>query len=128
MNPETPGSESEERLIKHLTNETKDMTTILALIRTIDAEKRTHLAELRTGIGILTIPMALLTILITTSDFYTIETAFLFFVGLSTGIVILFIIGIFLVNRSLKQIKRDDKLRRSLKDMSCLLDEYNNCK
>ncbi|TFG34536.1 hypothetical protein EU527_03165 [Candidatus Thorarchaeota archaeon] len=111
-----------------MTNETKDMATVLAFIRTIDAEKRTHLAELRTGIGILTIPMALLTILITTSDYYTIETAFVFFLGLSIGIVILFFIGVYLVGRALKNIKRDDRLRRSLKDMSCLLDEYNNCK
>lgn len=124
----TLGLENEDRKTRNLTNETKDMATVLAFIRTIDAEKRTHLAELRTGIGILTIPMALLTILITTSDYYTIETAFVFFLGLSIGIVILFFIGVYLVGRALKNIKRDDRLRRSLKDMSCLLDEYNNCK
>ena len=53
---------------RNLADETKDMSTLLALIRTIDAEKRTHLAELRTGIGILAIPMALVTILIATFD------------------------------------------------------------
>lgn len=107
-------------------DETKDVSTLLAFIRTIDAEKRTHLAELRTGIGILTIPMALLTILITTSEFYVIESVFLLAIGLAIGIVVLSSIGLYLVIRSLKKIRVDERLRNSCKDVSCLLEEYNN--
>jgi uncharacterized membrane protein YidH (DUF202 family) len=67
----------------------KDINTALALIRTIDAEKRTHLAELRTGIGILTIPMSLLTILIATSDYYSVEAMFPLILIVVSGIIIL---------------------------------------
>lgn len=111
-----------------MTDETKDVATMLALIRTIDAEKRTHLAELRTGIGILTIPMALLTILITTSDFYAIESVLSFVLGLVIGIVLLSCVGMYLVIRSLRKIRVDEKLRRSCRDVACLLEDYNNSK
>ena len=112
----------------HLTDETKDVATMLALIRTIDAEKRTHLAELRTGIGILTIPMALLTILIATSDYYVIESVLLFALVFVIGIVALSSVGAYIVIHSLKKIREDERLRRSCKDVACLLEEYNSSK
>ena len=91
-------------------NEHMSITTRLAIIRTIEAEKRTHLAELRTGIGILTIPMSLLTILIATSRYYIFEDVLLFIVGLSFGIIALSFIGAFLVYRALKLMKNDGRL------------------
>ena len=103
-----------------------EMRTTLALIRTIDAEKRTHLAELRTGIGILTIPMSLLTILIATSNYYSIDSVLSFIVGLVIGIVALASVGAYLVIRALQKIRNNEKLRASCKDISCLLDEHQN--
>ena len=103
-----------------------EIRTSLALIRTIDAEKRTHLAELRTGIVILTIPMSLLTILIATSNYYSVNSVLSFIVGLVIGIVALASIGAHLVIRSLQKIKKTEKLRDSCKDVACLIEEHQN--
>ena len=102
------------------------MRTALAIIRTIDAEKRTHLAELRTGIGILTIPMSLLTILIATSNYYSINSVLSLITGLVIGIIVLFIVGTYMVARSLQKIKSTEKLHDSCKDVACLIEEYQN--
>ena len=103
-----------------------EIRTSLALIRTIDAEKRTHLAELRTGIVILTIPMSLLTILIATSNYYSVNSVLSFIMGLVIGIVALASIGAYLVIRSLQKIRATEKLRDSYKDVWCLIEEHQN--
>lgn len=113
-------------MTRHLTDETKDMSTLLALIRTIDAEKRTHFAELRTGIGILTVPMSLVTILIATSDYYAIESVLLFAAVFLIGIVALSFLGAYIVIQSLKKIREDERLRKSCKDVAYLVEEYNS--
>jgi multisubunit Na+/H+ antiporter MnhG subunit len=102
------------------------MRTSLALIRTIDSEKRTHLAELRTGIGILTIPLSLLTILIATSNYYSVDSVLSLIVGLVIGIVALASVGAYLVIRSLQKLRKNEKLRDSCKDISCFLEEHQN--
>jgi len=122
LNLETHGTECELILSK----EPQDLKTALALIRTIDAEKRTHLAELRTGIGILTIPMSLLTILIATSSYYSIDAAFSFIIGLLIGIIALSSIGGYLVIKSLQKLRATEELRHSYKDVACLLEDYQN--
>ena len=103
-----------------------EIRTSLALIRTIDAEKRTHLAELRTGIVILTIPLSLLTILIATSNYYSVNSVLSFIMGLVIGIVALASIGGYFVIRSLQKIKKTEKLRDSYKDVACLIEEHQN--
>ncbi len=122
LNPETRGTECELTLSK----DPQDLKIALALIRTIEAEKRTHLAELRTGIGILTIPMSLLTILIATSNYYSIDTAFSFIIGLVIGIIALSLIGGYLVIRSLQKLRATEELRHSCKDVACLLEDYQH--
>ena len=103
-----------------------NMRTSLAFIRTINAEKRTHLAELRTGIGILTIPMALVTILIATSNSYSVNQVLGYVAGLVVGIIFLFLIGGHLVFSSLRRIRSDDRLRLKCDDLSCLVADFNN--
>ena len=103
-----------------------NMRTALAFIRTVDAEKRTHLAELRTGIVILTIPLSLLTILIATSSYYSINDVLPFVTGLVIGILVLFFIGGYLVYRSFRRLRKDKRLRTSCDDLSCLITEFNN--
>ncbi|MFW9967691.1 MAG: hypothetical protein ACFFEA_11110 [Candidatus Thorarchaeota archaeon] len=103
-----------------------NLRTSLAFIRTIDAEKRTHLAELRTGIGILTIPMSLLTILIATSNYYSIDQVLSLITGLVIGIVILLIIGSYLVITSFRRLRGDNRLRASCDNLSYLVAEFNN--
>jgi len=103
-----------------------NLRTSLAFIRTIDAEKRTHLAELRTGIGILTIPMSLLTILIATSNYYSIDEVLSLITGLVIGIVILLIIGGYLVITAFSRLRGDNRLRAACDDLSYLVAEFNN--
>jgi len=98
----------------------------LAFIRTVDAEKRTHLAELRTGIGILTIPMSLLTILIATSNYYSISEVISLLVGLVATAILLFVIGGYLVYSSLRKIRGDDGLRARCDDLSYLVSEFGD--
>ena len=109
-----------------MSEKTKDISTALALIRTIDAEKRTHLAELRTGIGILTIPMSLLTILIATSDYYSVAAMLPLILIVVSGIIILTVIGSYLVINALKKLRRTEELRLRCKDIDCLMEEYEN--
>jgi len=91
--------------------ESGDLRTTLAIIRTIEAEKRTHLAQLRTGIGILTVPMSLLTILIATSEYYMIDQVLTFIAGLVFGIIVLSVVGGYLVVNALIKLRKSDKLR-----------------
>ena len=106
---------SDEGLIKiaEASTSSGDLSTTLAVIRTLEAEKRTHLAELRTGIGILTIPMSLLTILIATSQYYLVEDVLSLIIGLVIGIVCLFLVGAYLVIDALRDLRKDAALRRN---------------
>lgn len=103
------------RKIAKVARETGDLRTSLSVMRTIEAEKRTHLAELRTGIGILMIPMSLLTILIATSQYYIINQVLTFIVGIVIGIIGLAVIGSYLVVSSLLKLRECNDLR----DDSC---------
>ncbi|MFX1367172.1 MAG: hypothetical protein ACFFAY_01040 [Promethearchaeota archaeon] len=103
-----------------------NLRTSLAFIRTIDAEKRTHLAELRTGIGILTIPMSLVTILIATSSSYSVTDVLPLIAGLSFGVIVLTLIGGYLVYSSIGKIRGDNRLRASCDDLSYLVSDFNN--
>ena len=102
-----------------------DLKTTLAVIRTIAAEKRTHLAELRTGIVILTIPMSLLTILIATSNYYSLQEVFAYIVGLAFGIICLAVIGGYLVFHAFGNIRMNGKIKQeTCPDTMDLLHEH----
>jgi len=103
------------RKIAKVARETGDLRTSLSVMRTIEAEKRTHLAELRTGIGILMIPMSLLTILIATSEYYTIDQVLTFLVGIVIGSIGLAVVGTYLVVSALLKLRECKDLR----DDSC---------
>ena len=93
-------------------NEPIDLRMTLSLIRTIEAEKRTHLAELRTGIAIFAIALSILTILITTSRYYILIEVFPFIAALLLLVVILVVIGSFLLFRSFQGMRViDEKLK-----------------
>ena len=98
--------------IAKVARDLKDLNMTLAVIRTLDAEKRTHLAGLRTGIGILTIPFSLLTILIATSNYYSVNEVIGYVLVLIFGIIFLSSIGSYLVLRNLLIIRSTDRLRR----------------
>ena len=100
---------------KQSKNRVMNLDMTLAVIRTIEAEKRTHLAQLRTGKGILTIPFSLTTILIATSNYYKIESVLYFISGLITGIIVLTIVGGYLVVKALRKIRLADKMRAGIR-------------
>jgi uncharacterized membrane protein YidH (DUF202 family) len=100
--------------IAKVARDLKDLNMTLAVIRTLDAEKRTHLAGLRTGIGILTIPFSLLTILIATSNYYSIHEVIVYVLVLVFGIIFLSIIGAYLVLKNLTRIRSTDRLRKQV--------------
>ncbi len=102
---------SEEEAVAQRSISASDIRIQLAITRTLEAEKRTYLAELRTGIGILTIPMSLLTILIATSSYYSVQQVLVFIIGLIFGILGLAAIGAHLVIRSLSRIKRGERVK-----------------
>jgi uncharacterized membrane protein YidH (DUF202 family) len=100
-------------------HEDDELRNSMALIRTIEAEKRTYLAELRTGIGILTISLSLLTILIATSNYYSIQEVFAHIIGLILGILLMGAIGFYLAIHSLQKLRAKERLKRD----SCLTTE-----
>jgi uncharacterized membrane protein YidH (DUF202 family) len=106
----TPDDSTED----NANSDSKDLRMTLSVIRTLEAEKRTHLAELRTGIGILTIPFSLTTILIATSNYYEIESVLYLITGLVIGILVLVVVGGYLVIRSLQRIRETDRMRAGI--------------
>lgn len=104
---------------------TDDMKTTLAIIRTIEAEKRTHLAELRTGIGILAIPLSLLTILIATERYYDPADVIVFIIALIAGAIMMATLGGILVYRSFRHLQAAERAKTTTcADAECLDRDY----
>ncbi len=90
--------EIEQKPVKHIINE---MQLILA-------EKRTSLSVLRTGITVLLLPLSVMTVLLATSRYYDIETALQIAIPLALFCFGLFILGIYLITRSVMRIRKYD--------------------
>lgn len=84
------------------------------MIRTLEAIRRSKLAVLRTGVSVITIALSLLTILITTSRFYSpfdVLPLYLLTMGL---IGILLLVGAYLFYHGLRGMQGIDILRHKL--------------
>lgn len=93
-------------------------------IQLILAEKRTTLAVMRTGIGVFTLPLSVITVLIATSRYYDVlETYHLLvpLLGICVGLVVL---GIYLVHRSVRRIRKQDVLINRIKQQDPSLAEF----
>lgn len=88
----------EDKSVKHIINE---MQLILS-------EKRTALAVLRTGITVLLLPLSVLTVLLATSRYYDIMTALQLAIPLAIFCLGLFVLGIYLITRSIMRIRKFD--------------------
>ena len=73
------------------------------------AEKRTSLAVLRTAIAIFTLPLSVLTILTATSKYYNPIESLHLLAPLFIICTILILIGIYLIVRSFRRIKKIDR-------------------
>jgi len=82
------------------------------------AEKRTSLAVLRTAIALFTLPLSVLTILTATSRYYNPLESLHLFLPLLFICFMLIIIGVYLIFRSFRKIKkidlRIDQLKRNI--------------
>jgi len=82
------------------------------------AEKRTSLAVLRTAIALFTLPLSVLTILTATSRYYNPLESLHLFLPLLFICFMLIIIGIYLIFRSFRKIKKIDfkieKIKRNV--------------
>jgi uncharacterized membrane protein YidH (DUF202 family) len=79
------------------------------------AEKRTSLAVLRTAIAIFTLPLSVFTILTATSRYYNPLESLHLFLPLLFINFLLIIIGIYLIFRSFRRIKKIDIRIENLK-------------
>jgi uncharacterized membrane protein YidH (DUF202 family) len=95
-------------MIKYHDDEIDDINLLLA-------EKRTSLAVLRTAIAIFTLPLSVFTILTATSRYYNPLESFHLFLPLLLINFLLIIIGVYLIFRSFRKIKKIDSMIEKLK-------------
>ena len=96
----------------------------ISRIQLILAEKRTTLAVMRTGIGVFTLPLSVITVLVATSRYYDVfETSHLLvpLLGICVGLVVL---GVYLVHRSVRRIRKQDALINRIKQQDPGLAEF----
>ena len=102
----------------------KNESVSVSRIQLILAEKRTTLAVMRTGIGVFTLPLSVVTVLVATSRYYNfLETYHLLIplLGICAGLIVL---GIYLVHRSVRRIRKQDALINKIKQQDPGLAEF----
>ena len=102
----------------------KNESVDISRIQLILAEKRTSLAIMRTGIGVFTLPLSVVTVLVATSRYYDVfETYHLLvpLLGICAGLIVL---GIYLVHRSVRRIRKQDALINRIKQQDPALAKF----
>lgn len=102
----------------------KNESVSISRIQLVLAEKRTTLAVMRTGIGVFTLPLSVVTVLVATSRYYDVlETSHLLIplLGVCAGLIVL---GIYLVHRSVRRIRKQDVLINRIKEQDPGLAEF----
>ena len=96
----------------------------ISRIQLVLAEKRTSLAVMRTGIGVFTLPLSVVTVLVATSRYYDFLETFHLLVpllGICAGLVVL---GIYLVHRSVRRIRKQEAMINKIKQQDPGLAEF----
>ena len=88
------------------------------------AEKRTSLAVLRTGIVLLTLPMSIVALLITTSRLYDPLSNLMLIIPLFLFNTVLVGLGFTLIFRALSRIIKQDRLLEEIKRKTPDLQKY----
>jgi uncharacterized membrane protein YidH (DUF202 family) len=102
----------------------KNESVSVSRIQLILAEKRTTLAVMRTGIGVFTLPLSVITVLVATSRYYNFLGTYHLLVpllGICAGLIVL---GIYLVHRSVRRIRKQDALISRIKQQDPGLAEF----
>jgi uncharacterized membrane protein YidH (DUF202 family) len=89
---------------------------IFGEIQVLLAEKRTALASLRTGIAVFALPLSVLSALIATSRYYSIEKVMPFLAPLLLLNLGLVVLGTWLVFRSIHRIRHFEQRIRELSE------------
>ena len=93
----------------------------IAEVQLLLAEKRTALAILRAGMGIFLLPLSLFTALIATSKFYDVGEVFLLIAVVVGVSIALMVLGVWLIWRSIRRIRRIDHKIAEIKQKSAEL-------
>ena len=102
----------------------KSESVSVSRIQLVLAEKRTTLAVMRTGIGVFTLPLSVVTVLVATSRYYDVLETYHFLIpllGICAGLIVL---GIYLVHRSVRRIRKQDALINRIKQQDPGLAEF----
>src|SRR3984893_3259498 len=83
-------------------------------IQVLLAEKRTSLSALRTGIAIFALPLSVLSVLIATSRYYSMEKVMPLLLPLLLLTLGLVVLGSWLIYHSIRRLHRYDRLIREL--------------
>lgn len=121
---ETTASFAVERVDADAVAAPQNESVSISRIQLILAEKRTTLAVMRTGIGVFTLPLSVVTVLVATSRYYDVLDTYHLLVpllGICAGLIVL---GIYLVHRSVRRIKRQDALINRIKQQEPGLAEF----
>lgn len=94
----------------HLHNMDRDTSVLISRSELTLAEKRTSLAMLRTAIAILSVPLSILSFLVATSHYYSLSGVRNIVIPLFLFLAALILIGIYLLFKSIFQIRQYDRL------------------
>jgi uncharacterized membrane protein YidH (DUF202 family) len=93
-------------------------------VQLILAEKRTSLAVMRTGIAVLALPLSVMSVLTATSRYYSVLNVLHFLVPLGVINLALIIIGVYLIVRSMRRMRRHDRLIHEIKLKHSLIKDF----
>jgi uncharacterized integral membrane protein len=89
--------------------EQKQIKNIINEMQLVLSEKRTSLSVLRTGITVLLFPMSVLTVLLATSRYFDITRELKFAIPLGIICLGFFILGMYLIIRAARHIRKCDQ-------------------
>jgi uncharacterized membrane protein YidH (DUF202 family) len=99
------------------------MQLLINELQLLLAEKRTSLAVLRTGIAVFVLPLSVMSVLIATSEYYSLNKVLHLFVPVVILNSLLVILGIYLIVRALLRIYRVDQHINEIKKKSPVTDK-----
>ncbi len=88
---------------------------IINEVQLILAEKRTALSVMRTGIAVFVLPLSVLSLLIATSKLYDVRNVLHLFSGVLVICLALLSLGSYLIVRSVRRMRRQEKLILAIK-------------
>ena len=98
-------------------NERPEALIIMSQIQVLLSEKRTSLSVFRTGMVLLAFPISVVTVLTTTSGYYSTSDVWELLVFLLAVCVTMVILGIYMILRSFKRVRRIDDRVDHLKNL-----------